>query len=173
MTDADKVRLDFLAKGIFERRKTQYVFFLFYLGAAGTCASVVLSADKPETRLLILLVPVVLQLPVYFTWWYQRNQIYRIDDARLRLLGVPNSLDEAWQARLGKYANDLVILLVPGVFVGLAWLIRRDSPDGVLANNDFLALLCVAIATSALSFLVGAVCHIKRWRTASQSRTVQ
>ena len=28
---------DFFSKGIFERRKTQYILFLFYLGTIGTC----------------------------------------------------------------------------------------------------------------------------------------
>ena len=87
LSDAEKAHHDFLCQGILERRKTQYVFFLFYVGVAGACSSVILAVQDPLERLLILMIPILLQAPVYFTWWYQRNQIYDLDDARCQITG--------------------------------------------------------------------------------------
>lgn len=73
LSDVDRARHEFASQGIFERRKTQYNLLLFYLGATGACLSVVLSSSQPETRVLVFLVPILLEIPIYTLWWYQKG----------------------------------------------------------------------------------------------------
>lgn len=162
LTEKEKVRFEFTSQGIFERRKTQYVFFLFYLGAAGACASLVLGAKSPEERLLVLLVPILLQLPVYFTWWYQRNQIYNIDDIRKSIIGLENDVNESWQTPHGKYSNDIMMLLVPAALVSLAWLVLRHRNPDIFSADDFVLLCQGAFLSTILSSSVGIYFHKNR-----------
>jgi hypothetical protein len=154
LTDVDRARHDFASQGIFERRKTQYNLLLFYLGATGACLSVVLSSSQPETRVLVLLVPILLEIPIYTLWWYQRDQLYGLDVIRKKIIRREQSRKDSWQAPLGKYANDVIIILSPWVSVFFAKHILKGKNVSVLVNSDFMMIFMAAIGSTFFSMLV-------------------
>jgi len=136
----------FLCQGVFERRKTQYQLFLFFLGAAGACAGAVLGTKDPERRLLVLLVPALLQIPIYISWWYQRNQIDVLDKKREQIDSLP-----PWQDPILKYSNDIIMIVTPLVLIGLAAYVLQSKSLPVRSNSDFRILLSVSATTSLAS----------------------
>ena len=52
MRNGDKEYHCYLYQAIFERRKTQYITFLFFLTATGACGGLVLTTEKPEEHIL-------------------------------------------------------------------------------------------------------------------------
>ncbi|MDY6879622.1 MAG: hypothetical protein V2J25_12085 [Desulfatiglans sp.] len=149
-----KMIYGFVCDGILERRKTQYQLYLFFLAASGACAGVFLGLKKPEDRILLLIVPSVLLVPIYLSWWYQRNQIDNLDKERMAI----DCLD-GWHDSILKYANDLVMIVTPLAFVFLPEHIAGVSSD--LRNISILKF--TASISSAISFAVLLCFGMKRY----------
>jgi len=116
------------------------------------------------------MIPILLQIPVYFTWWYQRNQIYELDDARQRILGKEGKGSSVgWQDPLGKYSNDLVLLFTPIVLVGLAWVLFGSG----LSNSEYKYKFNLLLVLALLSFLVSTVYWIINHNRCRQSKANQ
>ena len=155
LNDIEKARYEFACQAIFDRRKTQYSFLLFYLVATGACASVVIGSDDRDSLLLILLVPILLQLPVYGNWWRQRTSLRQYDSTRRKILHLENEAEEKWQRPETMIFNDVIFLAMPLAVVGLAWLLLRQNGAGsCMRNHDFVILLIAATASTMLSLLL-------------------
>jgi len=150
MSELDKERLRFFSQSIFERRKTQYILALFLLAATGACASLVIQADEPLTVLLVLLVPILLEIPIYLSWCYQNHQILAADRDRRDLLENNYGVHERrWQEPLARYAFDVVMIALPFLIVALAWsLVRKEYDCAWCSNTEFpIIALCAMFGT--------------------------
>lgn len=163
LSKAELAHHAFLCQGIFERRKTQYVFFLFFLGVAGLCSNAVLAAKHPHERLLILMVPILLQIPVYITWWYQRNQISMLDRARKQIVDptVHEEPSVSWHDKSARYAVDIVLLGIPLVLVLVGWWLFHRELSKCVGNEPFTLLFVSAISAVVASVIIGWVNHVR------------
>lgn len=111
--EREKYVYEFATKMIFERRKTQYQIFFFYLIASGSSFGIVLNAQDPSRHYLVLLIPIFLQLPLYNSWLDHRAAIDRHEKVRRDVLrGDANRLPK-FQSGIGHYSNDFVFIFVP------------------------------------------------------------
>lgn len=111
--DIDKLEYDFVTNGIFERRRNQYSFLLYYLAFSGIWASIITSIDDPARLIPLLAIPIFIGMPLYLEFVYQRLEIDKLDKTRSHILG-DHIRHKSWQPSDVKYINDfLIAILVP------------------------------------------------------------
>ena len=105
------------------------------------------------------MVPAMLQIPIYITWWYNRNQIDLMDKERMQIDGLP-----PWHNPLLKYSNDIIIIVTPFVLVGLAAYILKNKKIPVDGNSDLKILLYVSTVSTLVSIVIMGLFGMRRYR---------
>ena len=184
MNAADKLEHSFVCQGIFERRKTQYVMLFFFLAAIGICGTAV--AVEPHDRRLLLVIPILLEIPIYLSWLYQTRKIFHLDDKRRELLGqVTNDTGIRWQDTLGQMIFDFLIIPIPYVLLVAAYVLESKKffnnyiwkalwhPEWHTTSPEYKLIYASAIVALAISLIAAIYCYLARWfdkRKCSKSR---
>lgn len=145
MEEEDKIKFTFLYQAIFERRKTQYILLIFYLGVVGACASLVLNNYKPphpnDNLIIILLFPIILIIPVHTLFWYHTLQIEKLDAKRCSIIpDLPH-----WQSKMGVLSVDATLLLPLIALPTLSGFLMYKENQSLFENFHFLCVFVVAV----------------------------
>ncbi|MHC4757593.1 MAG: hypothetical protein ACYTE8_02945 [Planctomycetota bacterium] len=154
LTKEDEI-IEYTRTSIFERRKTQYILLIFYIGVVGACVGLVLNnytqLETNKNLILILLYPIFLIAPFHMLYWYHNWKIEDLD-AKLRSI-IPDL--KPWQSPMGIASFDIVLLTPLVGLPALGGILLNKCGKSffdVFCNPRFLcilglmALVCVEVA---------------------------
>ena len=169
LSEIDRETLQFTREAIFERRKTQHQFVLFYLAAVGVSAGIAFgsSGTLSAHSIYAFMFPIFLAFPVHQFCCYQRMQIARLHQRRQKLIGDP--VLKHWQSWYGMIATSAtllspVFLIPPMVFFAIGGNLQAGGFSKPFKGMCYLA--AAVLLVSVVTEIVVAV-SVRRQRKAS------
>ena len=153
-SDRDREILKYTRTSIFERRKTQYVLLLFYLGVVGVCTSLVLNNYKPpqlnNNLILIFLFPIVIIIPLHTLIWYHALKIEQLDaERRLIIAGL-----KPWQSKMGIISFSVTFLLPLFALPILSGFLLYDGKKSLFETFHFISVILGAVVVCLVAIII-------------------
>ena len=161
-SDRDREILRYTRMGISERRKTQYILLIFYLGVVGTCASLVLNnyknSEPNDNLMLIFLFPILLIVPIHTLFWYHTLKVEQLDAERRSI--IPDLKN--WQSIMGIVSVNVTLLLPLIALPFLSGFLLHKENECLFKNFHFLSVFHGSVIVFLVAIFVEIDGHIQR-----------